>query len=119
HGITQGSRIGPLIKGSLEQPYQRNLRHLLSEKPDAGDVGWVVRGGDSVECLHRFHDVFVQTHAAVYAAGHDGLETHRREICRITNMTRSLKLKQAVPDRLGIVRDALKAALVQEAFLAV
>ena len=120
HGVTHRRGGHPLIKRRFEQADQRDGRHPLSEEPDAGDIGRVVRRRDAVERFHRLHHVFVEPHAAVDAAGHDGLEADRRQVAFASNVAGLFELEQAIPDRLRIIGHALEeAAFVQKALLAV
>src|SRR5580765_5367037 len=79
HRIPHRGLRHPLIKGSFEETYYRYLRHSLSEQPNAIDIGWVVRRGQTVEYLHRLQNIFIQPNATGYTTCHDGLEPHSRQ----------------------------------------
>ncbi len=119
HRVAHSRLRRPLIKGGFKKPHQRNGGHPLSEKPDAADVGGIVRGSDAIEGFHRLYHRLVETHAAVDATAHDRLETHGCQIAFVLDVPALFQLDQAIPNRLRIIIHTLEAAFVQKALVAV
>ena len=117
HCVTRRSLGRPLIEGSFKQPDERCFRHAPRKEPDAGDIGRVMRRGDSVKCFHRLHGLFVQPYAASNAFREHGLETDCRHVGLARDMSRILELSETIFNGLGIVSHAVEATSVHEALL--
>ena len=53
HRVADVFRRHVVVKRRLEGTDARQARMRLVEAPDGGDVGWVVRGQEGVDFLHR------------------------------------------------------------------
>ena len=79
HRVTIGRGPDVVVERGLEgaDAGQRGVK--LVEKPDAGDVGRVVRGEEGVVVLHGPEHWLVHDLRAGNALRHHGLEAHRRD----------------------------------------
>ena len=114
HGVARRGLGHPLVEGGFKERDQRHAGQLLLKTPDAGGIGRVVRGRDLLEALERGNHPLVGGDAAGEIAAQHRLEADAVQIGGGLDVARGLELREAVVDRLAVIRDPFVAALGQQ-----
>src|SRR6185436_19974739 len=80
HGVAHHGLGCELVERCLEQSDKRHAWQALLKQADAGDVGWIVRGGEAIVCLHGGENTLVEPDATAHTFCQDSLEADGGEV---------------------------------------